>query len=86
MLEPTNYETDYINNDIDFINEHIKMIFGSGNAAWHGDLTVKKMIIGKVILEVSRKNDVQNNCETAYKSSHIIVNTYQNILTHMNYF
>ena len=39
------------------------MIFGSGSAAWHGDLTVKKMIIGKVILEISRKNDVHNNEE-----------------------
>ena len=30
------------------------MIFGSGNAAWHGDLTVKKdMIIGKVMFEIS---------------------------------
>ena len=28
--------------DIWLNNEHTKMIFGSGNAAWHGDLTVKK--------------------------------------------
>ena len=45
------------------------MILGSGNAAWHGDLTShseKEMIIGKVILEISWKNDVHNNYETDY--------------------
>ena len=45
------------------------MIFGSGNAAWHGDLSEKEMIIGKVILEISRKNDVHNNYETDYSSN-----------------
>ena len=33
-----------------------------------GDLTVKKkMIIGKVIFEISRKYDVHNNYETDYR-------------------
>ena len=33
--------------------------------AW-GSHSEKEMIIGKVILEISRKNDVHNNYETDY--------------------
>ena len=37
--------------------------------AW-GSHSEKEMIIGKVILEISRKNDVHNNYETDYRLCH----------------
>ena len=40
--------------------------------AW-GSHSEKEMIIGKVIFEMSRKNDVHNNYETDYRSKRIPV-------------
>ena len=40
--------------------------FGSSNTAWQSHRE-KKSTKGKVIFEISRKNDVHNNYETDYK-------------------
>ena len=41
--------------------------------AW-GSHSEKEMIIGKVIFEISRKNDVHNNYETDYKYNVLSLN------------
>ena len=38
--------------------------------AW-GSHSEKEMIIGKVIFEISRKNDVHNNYETDYSTCYV---------------
>ena len=50
--------------------------------AW-GSHSEKEMIIGKVILEISRKNDVHNNYETDYNETdynNIVLQCYKGTL------
>ena len=51
--------------------------------AW-GSHREKEMIIGKVILEISRKNDVHNNYETDYSSSTNYETDYYGNITNNN--